>query len=245
MIKDNWSNHITFLESTVTVFDDLKKKANNGALEGTTIVSELQTGGHGRLNRNWISPKGGLYFAFLIRPKKQPIGLSLVIALWIVEFLDKQVDIHCDILWPNDMFINGKKLGGILLEGTTGENSYISVGVGLNINTEIKDEGKNPEGINPISIFELTGEKYNLKEFIKNLIDYIQLEYIKFENSSFDYYIEKITDRSLLKNRKIEVIDDVSYIGIAKKIGSNGELILIDENGNEKSVWVCKKIKLL
>lgn len=245
MIKNNWSSKITFLESTITVFDDLKKMANSGAEEGTCIVAESQTGGHGRLNRNWISPKGGLYFSFLIRPKKQPVGLSLVIALWIVDFLEKKVNIHCDILWPNDIFIEGKKLGGILLEGITGKNSYISVGIGLNINTEIKDEGRNPEGINPISIFELTGKKYDLKEFIKDLIDYIQVEYAQFEKNTFDYYIEKITDRSLLINKKIEVIDDISYIGLVKKIGYNGELILLDENENEKSVWVCKKIKLL
>ena len=245
MLEDKWSNKITFLESTVTVFDDLKKMANERAEEGTSVVAEIQTGGHGRLNRNWISPKGGLYFAFLIRPKKQPIGFSLVIALWIAEFLEKKVGVKCDILWPNDIFVNDKKLGGILLEGITGENSYISVGIGLNINTEIKDEGRNPEGINPISIFELTGKKYDLSEFFIDLIDYIQVEYYQFEKKSFDSYLQKITEYSLLKNKKIEVIDDVSFIGQVKNIGSNGELIVIDENGIERSVWVCKKIRIL
>lgn len=245
MVKNKWSQDIVFLESTVTVFNDLKKMAIDGAKEGVCVVADMQTGGHGRLKRNWLSPKGGLYFAFLIRPKKQPIGLSLVIALWIVEFFEKKINLHCDILWPNDIFVNDKKLGGILLEGTTGENSYISVGVGLNVNTEIKDEGRNPEGINPISIFELTKEKYNLRELMKELLDYIQTEYKNFELNSFECYQEKIKEHSLLNNKKIEVIDDVSFIGTVKDIGSNGELILLDENKNERTVWVCKKIRIL
>ena len=159
--------------------------------------------------------------------------------------MKKKINLHCDILWPNDIFVNGKKLGGILLEGTTGENSYISVGVGLNINTEIKDEGRNPEGINPISIFELTKEKYNLRELMKELIDYIQIEYSYFELNSFEYYLENIKEHSLLNNKKIEVIDDVSFIGTVQDIGSNGELILLDENENKRTVWVCKKIRIL
>ena len=49
----------------------------------------------------------------------------------------------------------------------------------------------------------------------------------------------------MLKNKKIEVIDDISFVGIVKDIGSNGELILLDENNNERIVWVCKKIRIL
>ena len=79
----------------------------------------------------------------------------------------------------------------------------------------------------------------------KELIDYIQIEYSYFELNSFEYYLENIKEHSLLNNKKIEVIDDVSFIGTVQDIGSNGELILLDENENKRTVWVCKKIRIL
>ena len=130
-------HHFETLDST----NDLAKElAAQGAPEGTVVVAETQTGGRGRLGREWNSPPGvGLYVSLVLRPMLPPMELpqiTLTTAVAVVRAVRRVTGVAPGIKWPNDLLLNGKKLGGILTEMETESDRirHVVVGLGLNVN---------------------------------------------------------------------------------------------------------------
>lgn len=107
------------------------------------VISDCQTGGRGRLNREWTSPPGGIWLSLLFRPDipiaSAPI-YTLGAAVAICETV-RQFDIDAGIKWPNDVLIADKKLAGILteMEGEADQVGWIIVGIGINANIDSDD----------------------------------------------------------------------------------------------------------
>ncbi|MDD3852465.1 MAG: biotin--[acetyl-CoA-carboxylase] ligase [Syntrophomonadaceae bacterium] len=109
---------------------------------GTVLVAASQNSGKGRRGRSWISPPGGLWFSVLLRPPldlARTALLSLVFAVACTHALQHYTEAACQIKWPNDLLIGGKKVGGILLEleGEIGAANYLIVGIGINVNLDL------------------------------------------------------------------------------------------------------------
>jgi BirA family biotin operon repressor/biotin-[acetyl-CoA-carboxylase] ligase len=140
----------------------------------TVVVAEEQTSGYGREKRSWFSPKGGLYFS-LILPKsniKDIETLSLLSAFVISKVIKDRFKIEPFIKLPNDVYLNGKKICGILTENVISGNEIKSsiIGVGLNTNIEKFPEGlKNTATSLKIELKKEIDNKEILKEFIKGL----------------------------------------------------------------------------
>ena len=112
--------------------------------EGTVVVAEVQTSGRGRLGREWFSPKGGLWFSVVLRPKteaSEAAKLVFAASLAVADALGEFCGLHAETKWPNDVLVKGKKICGILAEiNSTGKNvNYAVVGVGLNANFKVKE----------------------------------------------------------------------------------------------------------
>lgn len=126
------------VDSTNRLARDL---AISGAVEGTLVVAESQTGGRGRKGRNWYSPPGeGIYLSLILRPRFQPAEaqkMSLLTGVALAETLIPIVPSRISIKWPNDVLAGEKKVAGILIEIGTEIDAidYMIVGVGLNVNT--------------------------------------------------------------------------------------------------------------
>ena len=109
--------------------DEARRLAAAGEPEGALIVARRQTAGRGRSGRVWSSPAGNLYFSLLLRPDRPPAEaaqLSFVAALAAAEAAAVPVALK----WPNDVLAGGRKLCGILLEGSDG---WLVIGVGINV----------------------------------------------------------------------------------------------------------------
>ena len=105
------------------------------------VYTTHQTAGRGRLGRSWLdAPHKGLYYTAVIRTDLvQPATLPLFASLAVCDALRERYRIDCQIKWPNDLLLNGKKIVGILCEvGPDGHS--IVVGIGINLNTEIFPE---------------------------------------------------------------------------------------------------------
>jgi BirA family biotin operon repressor/biotin-[acetyl-CoA-carboxylase] ligase len=118
---------------------DLKK------LDGTLILSEIQTGGRGRFKHKWLSPRGGLWFSLIIitdiHPEELP-NLTLIAAFSISEAFKDIYNINVDIKWPNDLYYGKYKFGGILSElKKEGKLQAIILGIGINVNIDDKTLG--------------------------------------------------------------------------------------------------------
>ncbi|MBQ0325986.1 bifunctional biotin--[acetyl-CoA-carboxylase] ligase/biotin operon repressor BirA, partial [Providencia rettgeri] len=106
---------------------------------GDTCLAEYQSAGRGRRGRQWVSPFGcNLYLSMYWKLDQGPaaaIGLSLVVGIVIAETLNKISQEKVKVKWPNDLYMNDKKLAGILVEltGKTGDAAHIIIGIGINI----------------------------------------------------------------------------------------------------------------
>lgn len=114
----------------------LLARAEAGAASGTVIIAEQQTAGRGRRGRQWFaSPGDSLTFSLLWRfaPGTSPAGLSLAIGVAVARALTKAGIRSLALKWPNDILLDGRKLGGILVELQPGAPHAAVIGIGLNL----------------------------------------------------------------------------------------------------------------
>jgi BirA family biotin operon repressor/biotin-[acetyl-CoA-carboxylase] ligase len=115
-----------------------------GAGAGTVVVAEVQERGRGRRGRTWLSPRGGLYASFILRPDQL---LSLRAGVALARAL-RDLGICAALKWPNDVLVAERKIAGILIETT---ERWAIVGMGVNLeraplpsSTCVKEEAKIP-----------------------------------------------------------------------------------------------------
>lgn len=129
------------LESVDSTNSACRRLALEGAEDGTVVMADCQTAGRGRRNRSFQSPAGrGLFLSILWRPGCTPdklLPLTALSAVAVYRAVERVCGLNLRIKWPNDLVLNGKKLGGILtemaLEGESGLVSHAVVGIGLNV----------------------------------------------------------------------------------------------------------------
>ena len=129
------------LQSTASTNLDLEEIGRKGGPRGFVIAANSQDKGRGRFNRDWFSPPDvNLYFSMLLLPSKESFeipSITLVAAVTLHEVISRGLPSQkIEIKWPNDVLCSRKKIAGILSEYHQGKenNSFVVVGVGLNIN---------------------------------------------------------------------------------------------------------------
>lgn len=147
------------LESCSSTMDVAHASAGDGAPHATVVVAAAQGAGRGRSGKSWTSTRGaGVWTSVLLRqPASAPAGvLSLRVGLALADALDRYAPASTQLKWPNDLFLDGRKLAGILTEARwRGEQlEWIVVGVGVNL----QDAGAEPaaaalgSGVAPASV---------------------------------------------------------------------------------------------
>ncbi|NLF43499.1 MAG: biotin--[acetyl-CoA-carboxylase] ligase [Bacteroidales bacterium] len=223
------------LDSTNTELSDLLKK--DQIEEGFCIAAKSQTKGKGQGKNSWESEAGkNLCFSFLLRPDFLPpenqFFLNQVVALATRDFCSSIAqNPHINIKWPNDIYVDNKKLGGILIENRILGNTFESciVGIGININQKIFTS----DAPNPISIFHLTQKEARLKPLLIQYGKIFFLWYDLLKKREFSA-IESAYKKNLLginQQRKFRAGNENFSATI---IGTDpfGRLILKDESQN-------------
>lgn len=151
---ETYNRHLTthWLGRQIRIFDELPstntylkdegnrcKDTANALCDGLVILAEHQTSGRGQRDRVWHTQPGqNLTFSFCYHPhnlKRLP-SLTLVVAVACAEAIESIIHVPTKVKWPNDLFIEGKKLSGILIESALLGNKVenLVVGIGLNVN---------------------------------------------------------------------------------------------------------------
>jgi BirA family transcriptional regulator, biotin operon repressor / biotin---[acetyl-CoA-carboxylase] ligase len=145
-----------YLPFSLHIFDSLSSTnqtlwdlLNQGAKPGCVVIATQQTAGRGQWGRQWVSPSGGLYLSVAISPKLEATDsyqLTLASAWGIVAQLRK-CGVSVGIKWPNDLVLDGRKLGGILTETKIhkGQITQAVIGVGINWANPVPETGINLE----------------------------------------------------------------------------------------------------
>lgn len=125
----------------------LKRRALSEDIHGVALFAETQSAGRGRLGRVWVSPpKSNIYLSLGWRTGLEPLelaGLSLAVGCTIGEGLERNFGLKMQLKWPNDLYLGGKKCGGVLIDLVQSSNQDWTVVVGVGLNVAMPNSGGN------------------------------------------------------------------------------------------------------
>ena len=213
-------------------------KDNIPSFENYDIVSaKVQTSGRGRRGNVWLSPEGMALFSFLLKPEKtlsivEATKLPLLAGISTLSALKKIKDGAYSFKWTNDVFLNSKKLCGILIERV--KDDFV-VGIGVNVANKI------PEDIKNIAIS--MESDCNIDELILKVVEEFSIYYEKFMSGKWKEIVEEINSYNFLKDKKIRVyIGDNIFEGIAQNIVEDGRIEI--EIDGEVKLFSVGEIKI-
>ncbi len=196
----------------------------------SVVLSESQTKGQGRRSKNWHSPSGVniyLSISFFLPMFKQLQFLPLVTGLAVCKCISKVGIDDCQIKWPNDVYLGGKKLGGILLEARQqGKRCKIISGIGLNINMHSGPDIDQQW----TSLSKHSNKNYNRNDIIAGLLTELIYTYNKLSDFDLNLFMQAWNKYDYLNQKKILVSDDLQKFE-AKVLG------LADDGALTVSFW--------
>lgn len=213
---------------------------------GDACVAEYQQAGRGRRGRQWFSPFGSnLYLSMYWRLEQGPaaaMGLSLVIGIVLAEALQEQGAPDIRVKWPNDIYLDDRKLAGILVEltGKTGDAAQIVIGAGINLAMRAPAADVINQGWINLQEAGVNVDRNALSALIVNKM---RTALVEFEQEGLTPFIERWARLDNFINRPVKLlIGDREIFGIARGIDPQGGLIL-EQDGVRKS-WVGGEISL-
>ncbi len=223
----------------VTTTNDLAHfLARAGELEGAVVVARGQTQGRGRHGKEWVSPEGGLYFSFILRPQVEADRATRItlMAGWAVAKALQELGVGAvSIKWPNDVYLEGGKVCGILTETSLAGDKigHAVVGVGLNVNTAAEDL---PE--DAVSLKTVTGREFDIDDLAHIMIRKLDEGYGLLKEHKFHFILEDLRHASeLVLGSRVRVTNGERTItGSAVDFDEDGGLVLRRDNGTQVSV---------
>ncbi len=228
---------IKVFQETTSTNDIIDRLARDGAQEGVVVFAESQTQGRGRLGRNWISPSGkGVWFSVLLRPALRPQAftqLTISAATSLARAIREQLDIQCEIKWPNDVLIRGKKVAGILSEVNAEPDvlKYAIVGAGINANLDAVDFPPELLSISTSLKIEL-GEWVDRANLAAATLRHLDRAYEWIRNHHFDSIVSEWETWCSTLGRIVTIdVGGRELSGRAESLDENGALLLRNEHG--------------
>lgn len=230
---------LIILENVDSTNDYLLKIADRAAV--IACFAERQSAGKGQRGKSWQSPQGQIYFSLMwpfSKPALAMAGLSLAVGIAsvraVIAYGLDAARSKLAVKWPNDIYVDGKKLAGILVEtmslGPEKQNSII--GIGLNIcpvpeQNELIDQPW-------ASLESILGQEIDRNRFAGLLLNELILALVQFDKHGLSLFQREWRAFDYLFGKKIRLsTPQCALTGIANGISSRGELILIDDRQNQ------------
>ena len=209
--------------------------------EGSVVLAEEQTAGRGRAGRSWHSERAnGIYVTLLLRPRISPVQaplLTIMAGLSAHAAMRAQTGLQPDVKWPNDLMLNGKKLGGILTEMHAEITlvRFVIVGIGINVNQE-----KFPPELSGVatSLRAETGKSQSRLELLARLLREFETDYNRFLRDGPSSIIERFTQvSSYARGKRVRVSNgSESYVGLTAGLRPEGLLQVQQDDGTLTTV---------
>jgi BirA family transcriptional regulator, biotin operon repressor / biotin---[acetyl-CoA-carboxylase] ligase len=212
-----------------------------GESEGAVVIAEQQTAGRGRAGRTWHSERGtGLYFTLLLRPRLSPAQaplLTMLAGIAAHSAISAQTGVAPELRWPNDLLLNGRKIGGILTEmhAEPSQVRFVIIGCGINVNQE-----NFPAELATVatSLRRETGRSHSRLELLVRLLVEFETDYNRFLREGPAVVIERFQQVSAFANGKRVRVDNGvhSYAGVTAGLSPEGLLLVKKYDGQVQAV---------
>lgn len=222
------------LASTNDLGKDLVRQ---GGVHGTVILAKHQTTGHGRLQRVWESPTGGLWMSVLLKPKlnlADAAKLTLSTGVALARAFKVLYGFEAGIKWPNDLVYQGEKIAGILGEVVGEWNTVQTLILGIGVNANFRRQDLSPE-LPATTLREILGHEVNLNQLAAAILLEMEREVLALEQGDVQGLRERWTSYAVGLGCRVfvERAGEI-FTGVFQGIQENGELIL-DQEGKKLS----------
>jgi BirA family biotin operon repressor/biotin-[acetyl-CoA-carboxylase] ligase len=238
----DWPSAIEDFETLASTNDRARDRARAGAPEWTTILAGEQTRGRGRHGHGWLSTPGNLFVSVVLRPSFPVLEVSLLpLAAGVaVAEAARDLGVAARLKWPNDVLADGKKLAGILVEGSGLGETQPSFVVGVGMNLRLSDREIPPElQESVVSIEALTHRDPGVDVAAAAVLPRLTVWYHALERDgapavlaawrrwSVDWWGERVAVRS-----GADVVR-----GVLRGIDERGALLLLRDDGTELALF--------
>lgn len=239
------------LSETVSTNVDAFRLAEEGAVEGTVVISEAQSVGKGRMGRIWCSPPGiNLYCSVVLRPTVMPYQapqLTFLSAVAVARAIELTTALKPEIKWPNDVLIGGRKVAGLLNEmsAETDGINFVILGIGVNLNmtaTQFPVDLRTPA----TSLLLEMGHAVSRSHFASAMLNELDRLYGDFLDQGFGPVREEWQQRCNANGHEVSVSDGGAEIlrGVFNGIDGDGAMLVRLSNGVVERI-LCGDVRVI
>lgn len=244
-------SQLEFIQLTGSTNTDAFRLAENGAIEGTVVLADSQTGGKGRRGRLWSSPAGvNLYCSVILRPAIMPHEapqLTFLSAVAVARAIELTTRLTPEIKWPNDLLVSGKKVAGLLNEmsAETDGINFVILGIGVNLNMtadQFPQDLRHPA----TSLLLESGIRVDRSRFTGTMLNELDRLYTDFLAHGFGPVREEWQQRCNANGRQVLVSDSGTECTGGRFVGidSDGAMLLRSEEGTMHRI-TCGDVRVI
>jgi BirA family biotin operon repressor/biotin-[acetyl-CoA-carboxylase] ligase len=226
--------HIHHFQEVETTMDTAKRLAGEGAPHLSCVVAEHQTKGRGRLNREWVSARGGLWFTLILKPPEPPplvYTYNFAASLSLSRVLNQLFNVDISVKWPNDLLLGKEKLAGMLSEMETRGDmvQFLVIGIGINVNNDPSNRK-----FKAVSLKNVLKKKVSRKQILTAFL----LEFKnRIQNMNAPEIIAQWKEQTSTIGSRVRVETfDSFHEGTAVDVDETGALIIEDDLQQRKKI---------
>ncbi|CQR46672.1 Bifunctional ligase/repressor BirA [Paraliobacillus sp. PM-2] len=243
-LETNWlGKSIYFHEKIDSTQTKANQLAQSGCEHGTVVLADRQEAGRGRMNRTWYSDHNdGIWMSIVLRPTvlpSQAAQFTLLMGTVLADVLTEKTGLSIKIKWPNDLFINDKKIAGILTEMQAEQDQihYLVIGIGINVNqtTQQFDTAIRQKAT---SLREAAAQSFSKRDLIQSILHAFEIQYEQYNETGFSEIKKRWEKRGYKMNQHVTYQSgNTRSEGIIRGIGQDGALLLQDKDGEVHSLY--------
>lgn len=227
------------ISTTGSTMDVLDKFAREGAEHGLVVLADEQTAGRGRAGRTWVAaPGSSVLTSTLIRTSKSPDRLTtlpLVAGVAVAETIERFIDRPCQLKWPNDVWVDGRKVGGILMQSRLSSQGvdFLNLGIGINVTTP-------PEALSEqaTSVSLAAGRQVDRDVVFDALLDCLETHVSAWESAGGRPSLDEWRRRAIWLGKAVTVSQgDEIVTGTLSGVDDDGALLIEQEDGSSRRVY--------
>ena len=236
-LRSSGSADILVQNITDSTNSQLMQKVQDGLVTqpGYVLVAEAQTAGRGRRGRNWYSPfAASLYFSMYWRLEQgiqAAMGLSLVVGIAIARLLKQQYQVDARVKWPNDVYVDGKKLCGILVELAGQAHAGCDVIIGIGMNIRLPQQALHSIDQQYIDLTGAADKVIDRNQLVALLQQQLITLLAEFTQQGFTGFVDEFAQYNQYRNKAIRLIGKEEITGICIGVDKQGALLVKTATG--------------